>query len=280
MRRVAPPRPGDVAVVTGAARGFGRVLAERLAGRGLQVVVADVDEVGVRATAHALGPQVRAEAADVRDVAALRRLAGVAAALGPLRVWVNNAGVSRTAKTWEHDDAEVDLLVDVNLRGVLHGSRVAVEAMREVPGGGHVLNLGSMSAFGPVPGLAVYAATKAAVVSATTSLQGDLDLAGIPVRVHVLCPDAADTHMVRELADREDAAILFSGGGLLAAERVADAGVALLEGRRIVRAVPSWRAATLRAGGLVPTAGLPLLRGFRLVGDRLRDRVLARSTPR
>ena len=78
----------------------------------------------------------------------------------------------------------------------MHGSRAAVAAMRE-DGGGHILNIASMSSFGPVPGLAVYAATKAAVLSFSAGLQGDLDLAGIPIRVHVLCPDAADTAMVQ-----------------------------------------------------------------------------------
>ena len=60
------------------------------------------------------------------------------------------------------------------------------------PGGGQILILASMSSFGPVPGIGVYAATKAGVLGFTTSMQGDLDVAGIPIRVHALCPDAAD----------------------------------------------------------------------------------------
>ena len=102
-------------------------------------------------------------------------------------------------------------MVGVNLRGVMHGSRAAVEAMRE-DGGGHILNIASMSSFGPVPGLGVYAATKAGVLSFSASLQGDLDLAGIPIRVHALCPDAAETAMSRGRAGEPDSAILFSAG--------------------------------------------------------------------
>ena len=66
------------------------------------------------------------------------------------------------------------------------------------PRGGDIVNMASMSSFGPVPGLAVYGATKHAVLGFTESLQGDLDDAGIPIRTHAICPDGVDTGMVRE----------------------------------------------------------------------------------
>ncbi|HEX8105960.1 MAG TPA: SDR family oxidoreductase, partial [Solirubrobacteraceae bacterium] len=167
-----------------------------------------------------------------------------------------------------HTDGDIERILEVNVLGAMAGSRVAVEAMRAT--GGDILNLSSMSAFGPVPGLAVYAASKAAVLSFSMSLQGDLREAGIPIRVHALCPDAADTQMVRDVEREPDAAILFSGGSLLTAERVADEAVALLGSRRIVRALPGWRAALARSGALAPAGGLTLLRVLRRVGDRRR----------
>ena len=82
------------------------------------------------------------------------------------------------------------------------------------PPGGDIVNMASMSSFGPVPGLAVYGATKHAVLGFTESLQGDLDDSGIPIRTHAICPDAVDTGMVRERQADEESAIIFSAPAL------------------------------------------------------------------
>lgn len=261
-----------MAVVTGAARGFGMEIARRLLARGHTVVFTDVDATAVAAAEKQLGARAHGLVADAREPEAHRATAAAAQELGRVSVWVNNAGVARAAKIWEHADAEVELTVRVNILGVMHGSRAAVQAMRDT-GGGHILNISSMSALGPVPGLGVYAATKAAVLSFTTSLQGDLDLARIPIRVHALCPDAADTRMVADVSGEPDAAILFSGFGLLSPEKVADAAVELLDGRRIVRTIPAWRSAAIRAGDIAPTVGLPMLAVFRRIGEQRRRRL-------
>jgi short-subunit dehydrogenase len=240
VRRMAGS-PAPSAVVTGAARGFGKEIARRLVARGHHVLITDVDAAAVTAAA---------------------------AELGPVTVWVNNAGVLRAGKAWELSEDDVDGQVAVNLLGVVHGSRAAVEAMRGR--GGHLLNIASMSAHGPVPGLAVYAATKAAVLSFTTSLAGELALARLPIRAHALCPDAADTALVRDEQAHADTAILFSRPTLLSADAVADAAVALLAGRRIVRSLPPARAGLARVGGLLPVVGLPVLARLRARGERRR----------
>lgn len=87
---------------------------------------------------------------------------------GRVAVWVNNAGVARAGKVWAQSDDDVTLMVEANRLGVVHGSRVAVDAMRD--GGGHL--------------------------SFTTSLQGELDQERITVRAHALCPHAAATDLV------------------------------------------------------------------------------------
>ena len=121
-----------------------------------------------------------------------------------------------------------------------------------------------------MPGLAVYGATKHAVMAFTTSLQGDLLEAKSPIRVHALCPDAAATTMVHDVADQDDAAILFSSTRLLTADEVADAGVALLDGTKIVKALPNWRGWMIRGSYPFPRAGLHVLHLFRRIGDRRR----------
>jgi NAD(P)-dependent dehydrogenase (short-subunit alcohol dehydrogenase family) len=254
------------AVVTGAARGFGKEIARRLAARGHRVVITDLDTDRVGATAAELG--VTGLVADARRAADHRKVAEAAAELGPVGVWVNNAGVLRAGKAWELSDDDVALHLDVNVLGVVLGSRAAVDVMG--PRGGHILNIASISAHGPVPGLAVYAASKAAVLSFTTSLQGDLDLARLPIRAHALCPDAADTALVRDEQHHEDTAMLFTQGTLLTPQAVADAGMALIEGRRIVRTVPGVRGGLLRFAQLVPSVALPVLARMRRQGDRRR----------
>ncbi len=254
------------AVVTGAARGFGKEIARRLAARGHRVVITDLDADRVRAAAEELG--VTGVVADARVPADHRRAAEAAAALGPVAVWVNNAGVLRAGKAWELTDDEVALHLDVNVLGVVLGSRAAVEAMRAR--GGHILNIASLSAHGPVPGLAVYAASKAAVLGFTTSLQGDLDLARLPIRAHALCPDAADTALVRNEQGHADTAMLFTQRTLLTPDAVADAAVALLDGRRVVRTLPAVRGGLLRFAQLVPRVSLPVLAQMRKQGDRRR----------
>ncbi len=256
------------AVVTGAARGFGKEIARRLVARGHRVLITDLDADEVGAAAAELGPACTGIVADARSAADHRRAAATAAELGPLAVWVNNAGVLRPGKAWELADDDVARQVEVNLLGVVHGARAAVDAMKVR--GGHLLNLASMSAHGPVPGLAVYAATKAGVLTFTTSLAGDLALAGLPIRVHALCPDAADTALVRAEQAHADTAILFSRPTLLTADAVADAAMGMLAGRRIVRSLPAARAGLARVGGLLPAVGLPVLARLRARGDRRR----------
>jgi NAD(P)-dependent dehydrogenase (short-subunit alcohol dehydrogenase family) len=260
--------PG-VAVVTGAGRGFGRAICERLAARGYTVLATDVDAAAAADTAERAGGF--SMELDVRDPEAHRAAAWAAAERGSLEVWVNNAGVMRAGPAWAHSDEEIRLTCDVNMLGVVWGSLAAVDAMRAGAGENrHVINLASLSALAPVPGLAVYAATKHAVLGFSGSLQGDLMDAGIPITVHALCPDAADTPLLREHDDEPAAAINWSGPRLLTAEEVAEEAVALLDSKRLVRAIPAWRGWAARAMAL---AGRPALRAAPLLrrqGDRHR----------
>ena len=248
-------------MVTGAGRGIGREIARLLAGRGLDVLVTDVDEATARETAELLGERAWPMALDVRDPEAHRAAAAAATERGPLKVWVNNAGVLRTQKAWEHTDDEVRLMVEVNLLGVIWGSRAAVEAMR--PRGGDIVNMASMSSFGPVPGLAVYGATKHAVLGFTESLQGDLDDSGIPIRTHAICPDAVDTGMVRERQADEESAIIFSAPRFLTPEEVAQKAVAAIGERKPVVAIPASRAVLVRTMALFPRLNLRLMPLFK-----------------
>ncbi len=263
-----------VAVVTGAGRGMGREVARRLIDRGWTVVVTDVDETAVRRTAADLGDRCAPVHHDVRDAAAHRDVARRAAELGTLTVWVNNAGVLRTGTLWEQDDATMAMTVEINLLGVIHGTRAALEVMRAHGQPADIVNMASMSAFGPVPGLAVYAASKAAVLSWTLTTAAELHLAKSPIRLHAVCPDGVRTDMVSEEAGKAGSAMIFSGA-LLEPADVADEVVALIGSKRIVRSLPRHRAIASRLSALVPSAALPLISATAALGEKNRRKAAA-----
>ena len=255
--------------MTGAGRGIGREIARCLVARGYFVVVGDVDLETALETAALLGERALAIELDVREPWAHKEAAAAAAERGTLRAWFNNAGILRTRKAWEHSDDEVRQIVRVNVLGVIFGARAAVEAMRAT-GGGHIVNMASLSSLSPAPGLAVYGATKHAVLGFTVSLQGDLENAGIPIRVHAVCPDAVDTGMVRERQAEPESAIIFSAPRLLQASEVAERAVSLLDTTKVVQVIPRSRGWLARVMAAFPRAGLRLVRLFRLIGERNR----------
>jgi NAD(P)-dependent dehydrogenase (short-subunit alcohol dehydrogenase family) len=105
-----------------------------------------------------------------------------------------------------------------------------------------------------VPGLSVYAATKAAVVSLSSSVHVETPR---NIRVHALCPDGVDTDMVAAMADGGRAkALVHSGGGLLTVDEVADAAMGLLGTSRVVRSLPGWRAGLIRFTSVTPSASM------------------------
>jgi NAD(P)-dependent dehydrogenase (short-subunit alcohol dehydrogenase family) len=260
------------AVVTGAGRGMGRETARRLAQRGYQVLVTDLNETSAQETAELIGGGAWAMAQDVREPGSHREAAKAAAERGKLEVWVNNAGVLKTEKIWTHSDDEVRLLVEVNLLATIWGARAALEAMRADPAGCHIINMASMASFGPVPGLGVYAATKHGVLGLTESLQGDLELAKLPIRVHAVCPDLVDTGMMREHANNPEYALGFSGTKIYTPEEISDEIVKLLDSDKIVLSIPRNRMVVARMAGLFPRAGLKIAQLFLSTGQKKQNK--------
>jgi NADP-dependent 3-hydroxy acid dehydrogenase YdfG len=169
---------GKVAIVTGAASGFGRLVAEKLGARGARVVVADIDAEGAESVAAAIraagGDAVhrRTDVTDRADTAALASFA-VDTYLA-IDVLVNNAGVMPLAFFSDHaaaDDAW-DRCIDVNIKGVLHGITAVYDQM-VAQGRGHVVNISSIYGNVAVVGSAVYSATKAAVNVMSESLRAE-----------------------------------------------------------------------------------------------------------
>ncbi|MDP3894641.1 SDR family oxidoreductase, partial [Nocardioides sp.] len=226
--------------------------------RGHAVVLTDIDAAAAAATAAEIGAAAGL-AQDVRVEASHAEVAAEAARHGVLTVWFNNAGVGDDGTLAELRSDQVQRLVDVNLLGTLWGMRAALAAFG--PEGGEIVNIASLSGHGPVPGLSVYAATKAAVVSLTMSADAETPRG---VQVHALCPDGVRTAMVAQMRDDGLAkALVHSGGRLLTAEETAQAAVALLGTNRVVRTLPGWRGGLMRATAVAPHLAAKGVRLFR-----------------
>lgn len=264
------------AVVTGSGRGLGRRIAQGLADKGFAVLVTDIDEIAAADTARHIGRGAWSMGQDVRDPEGHRQVARAASARGRLGMWVNNAGVLHTGTSWDMSEDVIRSQVEVNLMGVIWGSRAAVDTMGA--GGGHIINMTSMSALAPTPGLAVYGASKHAVLGFSLSLQGELDDAGLPIRVSAVCPDAVDTNMVRDVAGDQAAALLFSARRQLTPERVVAEVMKVVDRPRLVVAFPRHRAIMTHLARPFPALGLKVLAQFRKLGERHRQRRTERRT--
>jgi NAD(P)-dependent dehydrogenase (short-subunit alcohol dehydrogenase family) len=248
-------------VVTGGARGIGRAIAEQMVARGHRVVVTDLDGEGAARTASEIGA-AEGLAQDVRDPASHRSAAEAAARHGDLTTWFNNAGVAFDADLVDLTDEQVRTTVEVNLLGVMWGTRTAVDAFGDA--GGDVVITASLSALGPVPNLSAYAATKAAVLSLATSVNLETPR---NVRVHALCPDGVATPMLEGMVGGKGEKLVRSGGRVLTVDEVAEAAVGMVGSRRVVRTLPAWRGGVMRAGSLAPSQAGPAMRLFAAQGS-------------
>jgi 3-oxoacyl-[acyl-carrier protein] reductase len=186
---------GKVAVVTGAAKGFGEAIARRFAAEGAAVVLGDLDVpagTALAARIEADGGRARFHRCDVAAAADVQGLVQAAVTgYGGLDVMVNNAGYShRSMPLWELPEAEFDRQFAVNVRGVFLGCKYAVPALR-ARGGGVIVNTSSIGARRPRRGVTAYNASKGAVLTLTRGLAGEV--ARDKIRVCAVCPVAADT---------------------------------------------------------------------------------------
>src|SRR6478672_4673107 len=250
-------------VVTGGARGIGRGIAELMVARGHRVVVTDIDADAAIATAAEIGA-IAGLGQDIRDPGSHRSVAEQAASYGVVTAWFNNAGIGDDGRLSEQSEEQVRRLVEINLLGTLWGMRAALDAFGDA--GGDIVNTASLAGLGPVPGYAVYAATKAAIVS--VSMSGHAETPG-NVRVHALCPDGVQTAMLdAQTPGGLGTLLVHSGGRILTVDEVAAAAVDLVGTSRVVRAVPGWRGGVVRASALAPSVSSRALGLFAAQGRR------------
>ena len=188
---------GGIAVITGAASGFGLQCSRIAASRGMKVVMADV-QADALATAQSeiegLGAQVLPFRLDVSKAAEVEALAAATLQrFGTPNFVFNNAGVGAGGLIWEHTAKDWEWVIGVNLMGVAHGVRVFTPLMLEAAAKdpawrGDIVNTASMAGLLNAPNMGVYNVSKHAVVSMSETLYQDLSLVTEQVHAHVLCP--------------------------------------------------------------------------------------------
>ena len=202
---------GGTAVITGAASGFGLEASRIAARRGMNVVMADVQQDALDAAAAeitALGAQVLAMRVDVAKSAEVEALgAATLARFGAPNFVFNNAGVGAGGLIWEHTLKDWEWVVGVNLMGVAHGVRVFTPMMLAAAAAdpawqGHIVNTASMAGLLNAPNMGVYNVTKHAVVALSETLFQDLRLVTDQIGASVLCPYFVPTGITRSERNR------------------------------------------------------------------------------
>jgi NAD(P)-dependent dehydrogenase (short-subunit alcohol dehydrogenase family) len=196
-----------VAVVTGAASGIGRAIADCCVQHGMKVVLADVETemlTKTEASMKAAGATVLAVPTDVSQAGDVESLAHKTLdAFGAVHLLCNNAGVSGTAAPiWESTIADWEWVIGVNLWGVIHGMRVFVPIMLGQDTDCHIVNTASMAGLISYAGLGAYKVTKHGVVTLSETLHHELAERGAKLKVSVLCPGVVNTRIMESARNR------------------------------------------------------------------------------
>ena len=196
---------GKVAVITGGASGIGRAVADKAAAEGMKIVIADIEEGPLKEAEGELtgqGAEAIGVVTDVSDAASVRELRDRALeCFGAVHLVHNNAGIGTGGPIWEFSEEDWRWIIGVNQWGVIHGVSTFVPLLME-QGEGHVVNTASIAGLTTTAFLGPYHATKFAVVAMSEVLYKDLQVAGSPVGVSVLCPGFVRTRIAESDRNR------------------------------------------------------------------------------
>lgn len=195
---------GKVAIVTGAASGFGAGIAQQYVAEGAKVAVADINEAGAKDVAGALGDAALAIACDVTKKADVDALVqATVERFGQLDIVVNNAGTThRNQPLLDVDEAWFDRCFDVNVKSIYWMTHAVVPLWRREGKGGVMLNVGSTAGIRPRPGLTWYNASKGAVNLLSKSLA--VELGPDRIRVNAICPVMGESALLESFMGMPD----------------------------------------------------------------------------
>jgi NADP-dependent 3-hydroxy acid dehydrogenase YdfG len=259
MARTPRSLAGQVVAITGGGRGIGRATAAALLAHGARVAIGDIEADLAERTPAELGGGAIGLSLDVTDRASFAAfLDQVEARLGPLEVLINNAGIMPIGPFVHETDACADRMIDINLRGLMYGSKLALE--RFLPRHrGHLVQIASAAGKFGFSGGATYCATKHAVVGLSESLRQELRGSG--VQVSVVMPTVVNTELGSGLP-------MTRGFKPVEPEDVANAIVEALQTGRFEVFVPKSLAGMVRFGALAPRTAVESFSRF-LRGDQV-----------
>jgi NAD(P)-dependent dehydrogenase (short-subunit alcohol dehydrogenase family) len=234
---------GTVVAITGGARGIGRATAHALIAHGARVAIGDIDQALAGQTAEELGHGTIGLPLDVTDRASFDGfLTEVESQVGPLEVLINNAGIMPVGPFLAETDATAARMIDINLTGVIFGSKLALE--RFLPRNrGHLVNLASVAGKGGFPGGATYCATKHAVVGLSEAIRAEYRSTDIDVSI--VMPVGVNTELYSGLSPAR-------GIKTAEPEDVAEAIVEALQTGRVDVYVPKSLKGVFRIMNVVP----------------------------
>jgi NADP-dependent 3-hydroxy acid dehydrogenase YdfG len=225
---------GKTAVITGAAEGIGRAIAQKAGAEGMALVLADVNAASLAKTAEAFREQGFDVLTRTVDVARSEEVEALAAAAferyGKVHLLVNNAGVALSKTAWQTSQQDWDWVMGVNFYGVTNGLRSFIPPMLEQNEDAHVVNVASLAGLISLPSIAAYNASKFAVVTVSEGLFHDLALRKAKIGVTVLCPAWVKTGIANSERNR--------GQGAVQPTESSDATAQMISGS-IMRAVES-----------------------------------------
>lgn len=244
-------------IVTGAASGIGLALSQRLLKSGNNVCACDINHDALEKSyadyeLATNGGQLILQQLDVRRVDDWQKMVdNVLSQWKTIDVMCNVAGVLKD--NWVTDIVvpdDVDLHFDINVKGTIYGTQSVIDTMRK-QGSGHIINVASLAALSPVPGLSLYSASKYAVRA--YSLAAGMELGQYGIAVTTLCPDAVQTPMLDQQKDKEQAALTFSGNRTLTVDEVVDAILGpVLEKRPFEMVLPASRGVVAKIANIFP----------------------------
>lgn len=250
-------------VLTGCASGIGRHLTQRLLAQGHRVLATDIDGDGLQRAAQSWPAESRSQnrlrlaTLDVRDDVAWEQTLGDAVdAWQGIDVMMNVAGFLRPAHVADATTEDVHRHFDINVKGVVFGTRAAARHMIKARRG-HIINIASLASLAPIPGIALYSASKYAVRGFSLAAAEELRQHGVAVTT--VCPDAVATPMLDLQVDYPEAALTFTAPKFLSVEEVADLILGKVMKRRpLLVSLPKRRALLARLADLFPAAQRPI----------------------
>jgi NAD(P)-dependent dehydrogenase (short-subunit alcohol dehydrogenase family) len=266
-----------VAIITGGASGIGWALGQELSRRGAHVVLADLQAEAAEQAAADIrksGGHAEAHRLDVTDFEAVSALVDhVVKTNGRLDYIFNNAGIAVLGEAKDYEIRNWNSVIDVNLRGVIHGVQAAYQVMVK-QGFGHIVNTASITGLVPLSGLVGYATTKHAVVGLSNCLR--VEAAELGIRVSCLCPGAIDTAIAGGGKFGKDLRQVPAGVQRqmweemrpISPEECARQAVEAVAKNKAIVVIPKWWKGVWRIYRLSPNLGLRLARKYYLAGRK------------